>query len=276
VSVRLHYFTDPACVASWAAEPQLRRLLTEFGAEVQITYVMGGLARDFEGESLLGEWLESAASSGMPVDPRLWLEHPLRTTYPACMAVKAAAEQGPEAQERCLRTLREGLLCFRRRLDGVDALVDVAREAGLDAQRFRIDLASNAIVEAFGADLELARTIPAGAREADGVSEGQGGERLVLPSLRAVGEDGVERWVFGGRPYEEWRGAVEAAGTVPSSAVAPGVLEAFDRFGRLAAPEVAAVCGLAEPLAHAELWRLTAEWRLKAVRVLSGWLWEVT
>ena len=87
----------------------------------------------------------------MPVDPRLWSEGPIRSTYPACMAVKAAAEQGADAAARYLRALREGLMCFRRKLDAPEALVEEARAAGLDVARFRIDLGSNAIVEAFGA-----------------------------------------------------------------------------------------------------------------------------
>jgi predicted DsbA family dithiol-disulfide isomerase len=274
VSVRLDYFTDPACVASWAAEPRLRRLMVEFGADVRITYVMGGLARDFEGESLLEEWLDAAADSGMPLDPRLWTEHPLRTTYPACMAVKAAAEQGPEAEERYLRTLREGFLCFRRRLDGTEALVDAAREAGLDAQRFRIDLGSNAILEAFGADLERVRTIPEAARAAGAVVEGQGAERLVLPSLRAVGEDGAEHWAFADQDAAEWHAALEAAGARASGGGSPSVEDALRRFARMATAEVVAVCDLPGPRAHAELWRLAAEWRVKHTRVLTGWLWE--
>ncbi len=32
-------------------------------------------------------------ASGIPVDPRLWLEGPPSSPYPACIAVKAAAEQ---------------------------------------------------------------------------------------------------------------------------------------------------------------------------------------
>ncbi len=46
-AVQVTYYTDPACPWSWAAEPALRRLLSEFGDEVAITYVMGGLAREF-------------------------------------------------------------------------------------------------------------------------------------------------------------------------------------------------------------------------------------
>ena len=46
-------------------EPGLRRLQTEFGAEVQITYVMGGLARQYEDDQsrLVSEWLHAAERS---------------------------------------------------------------------------------------------------------------------------------------------------------------------------------------------------------------------
>ena len=140
--------------------------MVEFGDDLRITYVMGGLAREFDDPAgMIVPWLDAADRSGMPVDPRLWAEAPLSSSYPACMAVKAAAEQGVEAEARYLRALREGIFCFRRKLDTVEALVEAARGVGLDAARFRSSLESNAIVEAFGADLEETRsagmTLPA-------------------------------------------------------------------------------------------------------------------
>jgi putative protein-disulfide isomerase len=268
VGVRLHYFTDPVSAASWAAEPSLRRLLWEFGDQVSITYVMGGLARDLEGADRTVEWLDVADRSGMPVDPRLWSEAPIRSSYPACIAVKAAGEQGAVAQERFLRATMEGLFCFRRKLDVPEALVDVARDAGLDVARFRVDVASNAAVEAFGADLDRVRSVPAEARAADAVVAAPGGERLPLPTLRAEHDDGSVRWAFD-VDYAQWRAAVPLT---PRPA-AP-VDAALARFGRMATVEVAAVCGLPGPRAAAELWRLAEEWRVKPVRVLTGWLWE--
>lgn len=287
--VRVRYYTDPACSASWAAEPLLRSLLVELGADLDLTYVMGGLARDYTRdygdpeagidpsrtyETLLLHWLDRADRSGMPIDPRLWTEGPIRSTYPACMAVKAAAEQGPDAEARCLRALREGLLCFRRRLDSSEALVEEARGAGLDVERFRVDLASHAIVEAFGADLEDTRTIPEEARAAGGVKEGQGGERLTFPTLRFEGADGVPRWVHGSTDYGDWRRAALEAGARPAEAPRPDVPAALRRFGRMATAEVGAVCDLPGPRAAAELWRLASEWRVRPVRVLTGMLWE--
>jgi hypothetical protein len=235
--------------------------MVEFGDNLSWTYVMGGLARDYTNTPdararRLAEWLDVADRGEMPLDPRLWHESAIGSTYPACMAVKAAAEQGPDAASRYLRAVREGLMCFRRKLDAVEALVEEARRARLDVERFRIDLGSHAIVEAFGNDLEETR--------AD--------ERITLPSIVFGGEHGA----YGFRAYDELRAAALAAGAVASGEPAPGVLDALRRFGTMATAEIAAVCALPGPRAAAELWRLAAEWQVKPVRVLTGDLWELT
>jgi hypothetical protein len=225
----------------------MRRVLARFGDGVEVRYVMGGLARRIEPLRMLGHVLDAAAESAMPVDPRLWLEHPPSSSYPACLAVKAAAEQGRAGAY--LRRAREGLMCERRKLDTTDALVDLARGVeGLDVARFAIDLASNAIVEAFGADLERTRAVEA-----------------ELPFV--VCGDAV------GAPADVERLAA-AAGAQPGPQ-APGVEAALRRFGRMATPEVAAACDLPGPRAAAELWRLAAEWRVRSERVLSGELWSM-
>jgi hypothetical protein len=249
--------------------------MLDFGADLSITYVMGGLAREYEGDlsPMILHWLDASERSGMPVDPRLWSEGPIRSTYPACIAVKAAAEQGADAAGRYLRRLREGLMCFRRKLDAKEALVEEARAVGLDVQRFRVDLDSHAILEAFGSDLEETRTIPDEARERGGVQSSAGGERLVFPTVRFEGPQGV-CWVFGEAAYEQWRGAAVAAGAAAGGEPPPDPLAAVARFGRVATVEIAALCELPGPRAHAELWRLAAEWRLRPVRVLTGFLWE--
>jgi hypothetical protein len=240
---------------------------------------MGGMARKFSRDraELVMEWLDFADRSGMPVDPRLWRDGPLESSYPACMAVKAAEDQGRAAAARLLRELREGIMCGRRKLDGTEALVEAARQAGLDARRFRIDLGSHATVEAFGADLEATRAVPGAARERGLVtSAGQGtsGERLPLPTLRFEG-DGVERWCGGDHRYEEWRAAALAVGARAAQAEHLDVPGALGRFGRLAAAEVEAVCELPGPRAAAALWRLASEWRVKPLPVLTGTLWEL-
>ena len=276
--VHVRYVTDPACARSWGWEPTLRRLELEFEDSIQITYVMGGLARRYAPEAaatMPAEWLRVAEESGMPFDPRGWWEGPIASSYPACIAVKAASEQGRSAGARYLRALREGLMCFRRKLDTTEALVEEARRVRLDVERFRIDLASNASVEALGGDLEEARRVPDDAREAGAaVPDAAGGERVPLPSLVFVGDDGARRGVYGARVYDEVRDAARRAGAVGGTASPPAPLDALARFGPMATAELAAVCGRPEPLLMAELWSLAAQWRVRPVRVLTGELWE--
>jgi putative protein-disulfide isomerase len=278
VPAQVRYFTDPACSWSWAAEPLVRRLMWEFEESLSFTWVMGGLARDYTSspgvyEWLTGHWLEVASQTRMPIDPLLWKEGPIATTYPACMAVKAAQEQADDGGYRYLRTLREGLLCLRRKLDTTEALVEAAREAGLDVERFRIDLASNAIVEAFAEDLEATRAVP---DDVEGTDAHGSGKRLPFPSAVFVSEDGtLVRGVYGEAGYEELRDAAVAAGAEPARDDRPSVVDALARFGRMATREVEEVCGLPEPRANAELWRLATEWQVKPVRAGTDWLWEL-
>jgi putative protein-disulfide isomerase len=259
MAVRVRYYTDPACPWSWSLEPVVRRLMVEFGDELSWTYVMGGLARDFSDSAgggnaeavyprLISHWLDSADVGGMPLDPRIWTEGPIRSTYPACMAAKAAADQADDGGYAYLRVVREGLFCFRRKLDTTEALVEAAREAHLNVERFRIDLASNATVEAFGNDLEERRS-----------------RAFELPTIE-IGDVVLE----GFQRYEAY---AEAVG-LPRTGERPGVLDALRRFGRMATREVEEICGLPGPRASAELWRLATEWQVRPVRVLTGYLWE--
>ena len=119
--------------------------------------------------------------------------------------------------------MREGLFCFRRKLDATEALVEEARTAALDVERFRRDLASHAIVEAFGAHLEEARAVPDEAREAGQVKAAGAAERVSFPSAVFIGEDGARHGVYGLRPYEEYRDAAVAAGAHPVGEPAPAI-----------------------------------------------------
>ena len=219
-----------------------------FGEEVRITYVMGGLWRETRPPTALAATLDAAAESGMPVDPRLWLDAPPRSSYPACLAVKAAAEQGLDGPY--LRRVREALMCERVKADTTDALVALARDVpGMDVERFAVDLGSNAIVEAFGADLDVARDVGADPPAFVVRSEAGRSEGPLAPE-----------------------GLPAALGAEPQRL--PAVEEALRRWPRMAVPEVAAVCDLPGPQAPAELWRLALEWRARPTMFLTGALWS--
>jgi len=282
--VTIDYHTDPGCPWSWAAEPRVRALMMEFGEDLGWRPVMGGLARevapgtrpgtplpaDVRGR-LIEEWLRVSARTGAPLDPLTWAEGGIRTTYPACMAVRAAAEQGEAAALACLRRLREQIMCERGKLDHAEALLETARAAGLDPERFRLALRSHAITESFGADLEAtaALAVDQGERPPDS-SAGAGGAALPTAVFTGAGRREVVR---GLQPIEAYRRAAEACGARRQDAH-PDAEEVVRRFGRVTTAEVEALCDLPGPRAQAELWRLAEGWQVRPVRVLTGWLWE--
>jgi predicted DsbA family dithiol-disulfide isomerase len=288
--VEVRCYTDPACIWSWGAEPAVRRLMWEFGDELRLVWVMGGLARRYGSEyrdsqgrigsgrdcfaDLMAHWLDVTAETGMPSDPRIWSRNPIASTYPVCQAVKAAAEQGDAAAYAYLRRTREALILERKKLDHVEALVGEAEPAGLDVERFRIDLSSHAITEAFGADLDEVRDVPDDARRADAVSTTEGRERVTFPSMVFRAEGEVRAAVWGPGPYEAYRDAAIAAGAAIANGARPSPEEAVARFGRCATAEIEELTGSPGPVARAELWAAAREWRLRPVPALTGTLWE--
>jgi predicted DsbA family dithiol-disulfide isomerase len=279
MTVQVRFYTDPACPWSWAAEPALRRLMWEFDAELEFVWVMGGLARSYATADLLdlvSVWLEDTAEGGMPGDPRIWTENPLESTYPACQAAKAAAEQGWETGYRYLRTLREGIMFERRKLDHADALIAAAGRARIDRKRFEIDLRSNAITEAFGADLDEVRDPPDEARDAGAIHRSsKGSERISFPSALFVGEEGGRRGVWGSDAVDpnKMRDAALAVGASQVNEGALGPLDAIRRFGRCATRELELLSEKPLPVLEAELWAMARDRELKPVSVLTGTIW---
>lgn len=261
--------------------------MVEFGDDLEWTFVMGGLASEYGTDAGWGpesgrggmarHWLEAADETGMPTDPLAWAEAPLRSTYPACRAVKAAQRQGRDDAYRYLRALREGIVCRRRRLDAEEALVEVARDVGLDVERFRADLGSDAIAAAFDADLEQSRDVPDVVRDADKVrcSTDVHEERVPFPTLRFDGPGGETHWTCGMRPLDFVRNQALAAGATPTGDPRPSVLESVRRFGTVAAVEVAAICDLPVPHVEAELAQLALAGDVEAVPVLAARLWTL-
>jgi predicted DsbA family dithiol-disulfide isomerase len=281
MTVQVRFYTDPACPWSWAGEPALRRLMWEFEGELDFRWVMGGLTRSYEGADLLqvvSQWLVDAAEGGMPNDPRIWTENPLESTYPACQAVKAAEEQGWQPGYRYLRRLREGIMLERQKLDHAEALKAQAGPARLDRQRFEIDLYSEAITEAFGADLDEVRDPPQEARDAGAIHRSsKGRERISIPSALFVGEDGSrhDAWGSDSVDVEKMRLAALAAGAKRVNEAPLEPVDAIQRFGRCATKELEVLADRPRPVIEAELWTLARDWKLRPVPVLTGTIWEL-
>lgn len=157
-SVRLHitYFTDPLCCWSWGFEPQLRRLRHGFAGRVAWRIRMGGMIptwgsfddplNSVHQPGQMGPlWLQASRETGMPMDPTIWNEDPPHSSWPACLAVKAAEMQSPSASDLMLRALREAVMVERRNVARDSVLLELAADLSerfpdlLSFQRFESD-----------------------------------------------------------------------------------------------------------------------------------------
>lgn len=176
VKVEIEYFTDPLCCWSWAFEPQWRRLRYEYQDQIRWKYRMGGLLSDWQvyndpmntvsRPAQMGPvWKEAQHISGMPVNDRVWVENPPRSSYPACMAVKTAELQGTEAGELYLRKVREAVMTQMQDISKADVLLEIAGELAdegpdlFDGNQFEKDFVCRAALNDFKKDLKKVKQL---------------------------------------------------------------------------------------------------------------------
>lgn len=159
-SLFIEYYTDPLCSWSWAFEAQWRRLRYEYGDQLQWCSRMGGLLADWRSftdplndihrsAQMEPQWLQVCECSGMPLDARLWHIDPPDSSYPACLAVKAAERQGQHCAEMYLRRLREAAFLECRNIAREEVLFDLAREVATQRACCALDLAAYAGIGRF-------------------------------------------------------------------------------------------------------------------------------
>jgi len=136
-------------------------------------------------------WMEAAHLTGMPINTALWINNPPLSSYPACIAVKAAALQSAGAEEAYLRRLREAAMTRLQDISSETVLQLIAAEVAtalpqsFDAARFANDLVNGAALEAFRKDMNETKLQRIGR----------------FPSLVFRKEGGGALLVLGHRPY---------------------------------------------------------------------------
>ena len=134
------------CSWCWGFREARDEILEALPAEMKVEYVMGGLARDSdepmseETQSYVQDaWHSVSAETGAEFNWDFWTRcKPRRSTYPACRAVIAAGEKGPEMFDR----IQQAYYLEASNPADIDVLCSLAVELGLDGDRFLADLAS--------------------------------------------------------------------------------------------------------------------------------------
>ena len=166
--VRFIHYTDPYSVWCWGAQPVLRAIEYLYEGRIAVEHRIGGMFEDFT--PVLKQWQKESGDKwkdgvlkflegvcdrcGMPFDRERVSSRlgKFRSTWPACIAAKAAFLQGEAEGSRYLRRMREAI-----ELEGVDvdpphAQVALAEEVGLDTARFDRALTSGEARRAFDED----------------------------------------------------------------------------------------------------------------------------
>lgn len=164
--VKIIYYTDPICSSCWGIEPQLRKLKLEYGDYFEIDYRMGGLLPDWSYNSggiskpsdVAHHWDEASLHYEMPIDGDVWLEDPLDSSYPSCIAMKAAQIQDKQKAIHFMRILREKLYLEKKNIAKWENIAEAAKLADLDTEKLKKDFEIDA-VKLFRNDLNMAKNL---------------------------------------------------------------------------------------------------------------------
>ncbi|OXB03616.1 dithiol-disulfide isomerase [Flavobacterium plurextorum] len=199
--VKIIYYTDPICSSCWGIEPQLRKLKLEYPEYFEIDYKMGGLLPDWSYNSggiskpsdVAHHWDEASLHYQMPIDGNVWLEDPLSSSYPSCIAMKAAQIQSKEKAVIFMRILREKLYLEKKNIAKWENIAEAAKIANLDIEKLKNDYDGDA-KKLFQEDLNLAKTL--GVRG--------------FPTLFFADKNNNQLTVYGSKPYAYYENALLA------------------------------------------------------------------
>jgi SAM-dependent methyltransferase/predicted DsbA family dithiol-disulfide isomerase len=264
--IEIIHFADPWCWWSWGLEPILQRLREVYGDRVRVTYRMGGEFEDLDewrkeyGVDAKSEqdWIrESVELMGMPVVPDYYTRTGVRSSYPACLAFKAAQRQSEGSATRYIRRMMEAFMVECRPAT-LETLMALATEIGLDAGRMRIDMNSAEVMAAFEED-----------RDEMAVS---GVNYLSLMIRNPEGQSEVKGEVFTAKPFEEIIDNLVPG--LPKRSPAD-ILEYIDHHrGLTPAQEIAEVFRIPHDEARDRLTKLASSGILRAHASPAGMFWR--
>lgn len=266
--VKVLYFTDPICSSCWGLEPQLRRLKLEFGNQIEIEYIMGGLLPDWSYNSggiskpsdVAEHWDEVSEHYDMPIDGNLWLEDPLQSSYPPSIAFKAAQLQNKGKSSQFLREIRELVFLKKKNISKYEHLEYAAEKVGLNIEKFKIDFHGKAR-EDFEKDLKLAKE-----------------HRIKgFPTVLFQNKSGDQQTVYGSKPYDYFQAAIQKSDpSAVKKTYDKNWKSLFNIFSTLTLREYSELSGISRTDSSLQLDQLTENKRLKVFTTRNGSIWSLT
>lgn len=136
------------CSWCWGYRPTAELLFSKLPEDISLEYVLGGLAPDSDEpmsaklrSAISGHWKRIHEMLGTEFNFDFWEYcEPRRSTYPACRAVIAASKQQGEVD--MILAIQRAYYLRAMNPSDTETLEKLAKELGLDVDRFETDLHS--------------------------------------------------------------------------------------------------------------------------------------
>ncbi len=164
----LIYVHDPMCSWCYAFEPVRRSLFDALAGRVPIRRLLGGLAPDADEpmpesmrDLLQQTWRRiEQVVPGTRFNFDFWRQcQPRRSTYPSNRAVIAARAQGEAWDTAMTARIQRAYYLEARNPSDTATLIELARDIGLDAERFSGDLVAPATQAQLMREIDRARML---------------------------------------------------------------------------------------------------------------------
>jgi len=264
-NLQVIYFTDPICSSCWGIEPQLRKLKLEYGDDLEIEYHMGGLLKDWsynkggisKPSDVAHHWDDVSIFYDMPIDGDVWLEDPLPSSYPPCIAFIAAQMQDHNKALLFLRTIRELVFLYKKNITKWEYLSMAAEKCGLDAAKMKKDMEGTALLQ-FNEDLQLAAQM-----------------RITgFPTLIIKNKEGKQELMFGSKPYGAFEETIrKLLPGIVKKGYDMGIDALFSLFPSMTAHEFSLLSGISRTEAERQLNEHTQQGKLEKFSTKNGSIW---
>jgi putative protein-disulfide isomerase len=164
----LFYIHDPMCSWCYAFQSALSGLEKNLPSSIRLKKLVGGLAPDSTStmppalqQSIQQTWrrIENTVPH-VRFNYDFWtVNTPIRSTYPACRAVLAAARQGIGYEDKMIQAIQNAYYRQAKNPALLPVLLECAANIGLDLEKFEQDMKSPVLEKEFQDQLSQARQL---------------------------------------------------------------------------------------------------------------------
>ncbi|AWG21251.1 hypothetical protein FFWV33_06745 [Flavobacterium faecale] len=265
--LKITYFTDPICSTCWVIQPVLRKLKLEYGAYINLEYLMGGLLPSWDNYErgtiknpldVAQHWEEVSKEHLNPISGDIWIEDPLESSYPPSIAFKAAQLQSNDKAISFLRRLQEMIFIEKKNISKWTEIEKAALTSELDSALLFKDIKAKGL-GLFHEDLDYAKEMNVTA----------------FPTILFSVDNEIKTSISGMQPYEKFESIIKKFlpnATKTTIDFTPEAL--FERFNSMTESEYSFIMDTSLEVTTAALQDLFEKGIIKKFKNKNGTVWS--